>query len=676
MDVIVVASSEESIQEALRVLLGKDHMLIPAYTLPQLLDAVVEKPADVVIIDEFLDNIDCVTVFQRMMALVPDITCVLLAVQTKSEMAREMRATGIYDIIAKPFDKDALLASVERALERVHLMERLTAARNAAAQVPSRSVPSPLTGDEHFPVQRRETFDSLRRFLKAATNVLEPERLYTLVLDAVVEMFAINRAALLLYSDKTHKTKIRAASGLDPVALNSCESVSWSGVISWLRKHNQILNLDDPNLPWSSEEMLGIRKELDLLQTRICVPLVTRGRLIGMLAIGKRMTGKQLTDIEMEFLCLLSQQVAAMIESANRHHAISAQKEKFEGILQGVTSGLMATDSEGRLIVFNKAAEKILGLKSSAVMGQNVQRVGSVFSDIVFRTLQEEKLYCRHEIVDPATGTPLGISTSLLSDSNGKPIGAIILFADLSTAARSTEAPNDETWQRCALCLAQEIKNPLVAIRTFTQLFPESYADEKFRDEFSTIAIKEIDKLDGVVERLLRFSQPLEMEVKPDDIHSLLEEELEEMVGAIKEKNITLQKTFEVSNGRIPFDKNLLKEALAQIFLNALEAMPSGGTLAVSTSTSVYPHSESEAQNNGVPPGPVVEISIADTGVGIATEEMPHLFKPFHSSKVKGMGLGLPISRRIIRKHKGDIQISSEPNGGTTVKVVLPQGTV
>ncbi len=675
MDVIVVASNEESIQEALRVLLGKDRLLVPACTLPQLLDAVAEKPVDLVIIDEFLEKIDCATVFQRLQSLVPDTACILLAVQTKSEMAREMRARGIYDIIAKPFDKDVLLASVKRALERAHLMQRLTAARHAAAQTPPQPFPPAPSAEERYPVQRREMFESLRRFLKATTSVLEPERLFSLVLDAVVEMFTINRAALLLYDDTTRQTKIRAASGLDPVTLNSSEPVSWSGVISWLRRNNQILNLDDPALPWASEEMLGIRKELDLLQTRICVPLVTRGRLIGMLAIGKRITGKKLTDVEMEFLCLLSQQVAAIIESATRHHAIFTQKEKFEEIIQGVSSGLMATDSEGRLIVFNKAAENILGLKASDVMGQHVQRVGSMFSDIVFRALREEKLYCRHEIVDPATGTPLGISTSFLTDAHGKPIGVILLFADLSTVKRTGEAPNDETWHRCALCLAQEIKNPLVAIRTFTQLFPESFPDEKLR-QFSSIALKEIDNLDDKVERLLRFSEPLEMDVRAGDIHSLLEEELGEMAEAIKEKNITLQKKFEVSNGRIPFDKELLKEALAQIFHNALESMPSGGTLEVSTSTCMYPRPESAAQDNGVPPGPVVEISIADTGTGIATEEMRHLFKPFHTNKVKGMGLGLPISRRIIRQHKGDILISSEPNKGTTVTVVLPQGAL
>jgi nitrogen-specific signal transduction histidine kinase/DNA-binding response OmpR family regulator len=674
MDVIVVASSEEGIQETLRVLLGNDHLLIPAYTLPQLLDAVTDNPADAVIIDEFLENIDCVTVFQRLRSMAPETTCIMLAVQTKSEIAREMRARGIYDVIAKPFDKDALRASIDRALERTRLKQQLKASRDARAQARGAAIPSRTSADAHLLAQRREMFDSLRRFLKAVTDILEPERLYGLVLDAVVEIFALNRAVLLLYNDETRELKIKATVGVDAGALGRYDSVSWSGIISWLRKHDQVLDLDNPALKQDAENMLDIRKELELLQTRLCVPLAARGRLTGMLAIGTRITGKALSEVEMEFLYLLAQQVAAIIENARRHRTVSAQKQQFEEILQGVTSGLMATDSEGRLIMFNKAAEKILGLDASDVMGENIQRVGSIFSDIVFRTLRNHETFCRHEIVYPATGARLGISTSLLTGSGGHAIGAVVLFADLSSAARLVDAPSEETWQRCALCLAQEIKNPLVAIRTFTQLFPESYADEKFREEFSTIALQEIDKLDGIVERLLRFSQPLEMDIKPDDLHSALEEELDTMTAAMNEKRINLQKNFELSNGRIPFDKTLLKEALAQIFDNAVEAMPSGGTLAISTGAAEYSDTESSNRNNGLPSGPVVEISIADTGAGIPDEELPSLFKPFHTNKVKGMGLGLAISRRIVRKHKGDILVSSEPNKGTTVKVVLPQG--
>ncbi len=638
------------------------------------MNALVERPVDLVIIDEFLENSDCVSIFDRVQSLSPGITCIMLAVQPKSDLAREMWAKGAYDIVAKPFDKDILLASVGRALERFHLRERLAAVESASTQKPARPAPLRMPYGEPSVTQRHEMLDSLRKFLKAVTNVSEPDRLYSLVLDAVVEMFMINKAALLLCCEETQQMGMKAAVGLDPVGLDGYGMAPWAGVVSWLRKYDQILNLDDPDVQMHSEEMLAIRKELDLLQARMCVPLVVRGRLIGVLCIGKKVTGKQLSEAELEFLYLLSQQVAAIIENAKRHRAVFVQKERFEGILQGVTSGLMATDSEGCLIVFNNAAEQILGLKASDVVGQSIQRAGSIFADVVFRTLREGKSFCRHEVVDPATRAFLGISTSLLTDPGGKPIGAVVLFTDLSTVTRRSVGDTDEMWERCALSLAHGIKNPLVAIRTFTQLFPESYADEKFREEFSGIAIKEIDKLDTVVEQLLKFSQPLEVKSSPEDIHSLLEEEIDQIAERANAQNVTLQKNFEVANGRTPFDRSLLKEALAHIFNNALEAMPSGGTLTVSTRATHYPDSQLELQDNGVPPGAVTEISIADTGTGIAPEDIPNLFRPFHTSKVKGMGLGLSISRRIIRGHSGEIMISSDKSGGTLVKIILPQG--
>lgn len=675
MDVLVVASSEQSVQESLRVLLGEEHLLLYTPTLPQLLNALVEHPVDAVIIDEYLENTDCASVFQRVRSLSPEMTCVMLAVQVNSDIAREMRAKGIYDIVAKPFDKGALMASVERALERARLMARLASVKAAPARMQAQATPLAPSGEPSI-ANRREMLDSLRKFLKAVADVFAPERLNALVLDAVVEMFAVNKASLILYNEETQQFRIKAAIGLDRKGLDGYHVAAWTGTISWLKKHDQILNLDDPDMEANTEEMLSVRKELALLQARICVPLVERGRMIGALSLGRKVTGGRLVNSELEFLYLLSQQIAALIENAKRHRAVFVQKERFEEIVQSVTSGLLATDSEGRLTVFNKAAEQMLGLKASQMIGQSVQKIGSVFADIVFRTLREDKSFCRHEVVDPATKSLMGLSSSALTDAGGKPIGAVILFTDLSTVKRRTGNEADETWQRCALCMAQEIKNPLVAIRTFTQLFPESYTDEKFRKEFSEIALKEIDKLDGVVERLLRFSQPLEVQAEQGDIHMLLEEQVSQLAEAARKQNIVVKKDFSVGNGHLFFDRGLLSEALAQVLRNALEAMPQGGTLTISTKTKRYPDPQLSGKGNGVPPGPVTEISIADTGVGIPAEEMPNLFKPFHTSKVKGMGLGLSISRRIIAGHNGDIVVSSEPNKGTVVKVILPQGSV
>ncbi len=671
MDVIVAASSEDSIQESVRLLLGEEYLLASARTLPQLLNVIVEQPVDVVILDEFLENLDCVSVFQRLRSLSPDLTCILLTVRANSEASREMRATGIYDVVAKPFDRDILLASVARAVERARLRQQLQALKSAEPHPPSRPAHEPSASGVAVG-QRREVLESLRKFLKAVSDVFVPERLYSLVLDAVIEMLAINKAVLLLYNEKTQRMQIEAAVGLDPADLNKHPISPWANLVSWLKRYDQILNMDDPNPQIAGEELLSIRKELDLLQSRVCVPLAARGRLTGILLLGRKVTGRRLSDEDFEFLYLLSQHIAAIIENARRHRAAFVLKERFEGILQSVNSGLIATDSEGRLIAFNKAAEQILGLNASEVIGHNVQKMGSVFADIVFRTLREEKSFCRQEMVDPATKSHLGISTSLLTDTAGKPVGAVMIFTDLSTVKPSPGTEGEEDWQRCALCLAQEIKNPLVAIRTFTQLVPESYNDEKFRTEFSEIALKEIDKLDRVVERLLRYSQPLEIRPEPGDIHSLLEDALEQTLENFGKTGISIKKVFHLANGLIPFDRNLLNEAVIQILNNALEAMPSGGVLTVTTGTKRYPGSHSFGA--GKMKGTVAEIQISDTGAGISEEEMPSLFKPFHTSKVKGMGLGLAISRRIIRGHKGDITVSSEPNKGTLVRLMLPQG--
>jgi PAS domain S-box-containing protein len=672
MDVVVVASNENSIQESLRLLLGEKYMVLVARALGDLLAAVRDHPVDVVILDEFLGNENCLSVYERLRSVSAEVTCIGLAVQTFSEAAGELRAKGVYDILGKPFDRDALLAVVERAVERARLMARLAAAKLPRARAKEVSSAAP-TGGEHSS-QRKEMLDALRKFLRAVTDVLVPERLHSLVLDAVVEMFTLNKAALLLWNEENQQMLMRAAIGLDVAGLEGYKA-PWKSLVDWLRRNDQILNLDEPDSEADPNEMLEVKKEMALLHGRLCVPLAAKGRIIGLLVLGRKITGKRLSDIELEFLYLLSQQIAAIIENARHHRAVVVQKERYKEILQGVTSGLIAADSSGRLLVLNKAAEQILKVKASEITGQNVQRIGSLFADIINRTLREGKSFHRQEVVDPATKALLGISTSLLTDDTGKPVGAVALFTDLSTVKPHAGADVDEGWQRCALCMAQEIKNPLVAIRTFTQLFPQNYLDEKFRNEFAAIALKEIDKLDAVVEKLLKFSQPLQLRLEQGDINFILEETLDRVLNDSERQNVVVTKKLESPNGRpLVFDKNLLSEAFVQVFRNALEAMPSGGTLDITSGTRRNNHPGDAGKGNGFTVPAFTEILIADSGPGIPPEEIPNLFKPFYSRKVKGMGLGLAISQKIIREHKGDITISSEPNKGTTVKVVLPQG--
>ncbi len=666
MDIVVVASSEHGIQESLRMLLAEKYTVLHARTVGQLLNLASDRPVDVVVLDEFLENEHCLSVFDSLRATAADITCIALTVQSASETANELRARGAYDVVAKPFAREALLSIVARAVERSRLLARLAAARQPARK----REPIPLAGAEQN-AQRKEMLDSLHKFLRAVADVFVPERLHGLVLDAVVEMFTLNKAALLLWDEEKQRMLLKAGVGLDMTGLEE-DQIRWASLTTWLRRHDQILNLDNVDLDIDSSEMLEIEKELVLLQGRLCVPLSVKGRMVGILVLGRKVTGRRLSDVEMEFLYLLSQQIAAIIENAWRHRAILVQKERYKEILQGVTSGLIATDSRGRLLVLNKAAQQILKLDATEVVGQNVQRIGSVFADIVNRTLREGKSFCRQEVTDPVTKLPLGISTSLLTDDAGKPVGAVALFTDLSTIKPGTETDFDDAWQRCALCMAQEIKNPLVAIRTFTQLFPENYADEKFRNEFAAIALKEIDKLDAVVEKLLKFSQPLQLRPEPGDINAVIEESLQQVLEDAGKQNVVVQKNLESMNGHAVFDRNLMSEAFVQVFRNALEAMPSGGTLNISSGRRTSEEAGQAGKGNGVSRTGFTEVRITDSGRGIAPEDFPNLFKPFYSNKIKGMGLGLAISQKIIREHKGDITISSEPNQGTVVRVVLP----
>ena len=205
--------------------------------------------------------------------------------------------------------------------------------------------------------------------------------------------------------------------------------------------------------------------------------------------------------------------------------------------------------------------------------------------------------------------------------------------------------------------MAHEIKNPLSSMKVFSQLLHDRYEDADFRKKFEEIIPKEISRIDRIVEGLLSFARSPEMKLSQVNIQEMIEEILADLNEDIERGNIKVQKKFNpVPN--IQADRDQLFRAFANIILNAIQAMPSGGQLDLVL--------EADKLSK------FVTAKIADTGQGISKEQLKHIFDPFFTTKHYGTGLGLTISHSIIDKHRGGIDIQSESSKGTTVTVTLP----
>ena len=211
--------------------------------------------------------------------------------------------------------------------------------------------------------------------------------------------------------------------------------------------------------------------------------------------------------------------------------------------------------------------------------------------------------------------------------------------------------------------MAHEIKNPLTAIKTFSEYLPLKMNDPEFLRKFSRIVGKEADRINTLVHQLLEFSRPSEPKMEETPIQNLIDEVLEFLSSQFINYNIKVEKNFE-SNGNVMIDPNQFRQVFLNLFINAVEAMPKGGTLTVETSVG-NGHARSLQSNH-------IQITIADTGAGIHPAILKNLFAPFHTTKAKGTGLGLTITKSIIEEHKGKIRVESELGNGTRFIVELP----
>jgi len=221
-----------------------------------------------------------------------------------------------------------------------------------------------------------------------------------------------------------------------------------------------------------------------------------------------------------------------------------------------------------------------------------------------------------------------------------------------------------KTLSTLATGIAHEIKNPLTAIRTFTEYLPQKLDDKEFLKKFADIVSREVNRIDDMVHELLEYGKPAPLSITKTDIHKLINDTLDILSSKFVAKKISVIKhlasslpTGQAGIQHLNIDPNQIKQALLNIFFNAIEAMPHGGTLTVSTFVSQASY---------------FIIEVEDTGNGIPREDLSRIFDPYFSKKDHGTGLGLSITQSLIENHKGVIQIKSKAGIGTSVRIDLP----
>lgn len=209
--------------------------------------------------------------------------------------------------------------------------------------------------------------------------------------------------------------------------------------------------------------------------------------------------------------------------------------------------------------------------------------------------------------------------------------------------------------------LAHEIRNPLVAIKTFTHLLPERIDDQEFRDKFLHIASGEVDRISSLITELLDFARPSDPKLEMEDINIILDGMILLVTTEMNKKQINNMKDYDPNLPFVEIDREQIKQVFLNILLNAIEATPQKGKITVRTRSFMKPGGE-----------PYVQVEFTDTGCGIPSDQLEEIFNPFFTTKTTGSGLGLSISNQIVRDHRGYIDVESQSGKGSSFFINLP----
>jgi two-component system sensor histidine kinase PilS (NtrC family) len=338
-------------------------------------------------------------------------------------------------------------------------------------------------------------------------------------------------------------------------------------------------------------------------------------------------------------------------------------------IFQSVGSGLIAVNPTGRVTAFNRAAESITGVPEREALGQTWEALfgsGVDLDEVRLAVASPGAQSLRYEIRlrrRDGLEVPIGVSFWSLRSGEGEVVGLIGVCQDLSSIKRMEQrvrqADRLATIGRLSANIAHEIRNPLASLAGAIEALARELPPDSGRDRLVEIVLRESDRLNHIIRDFLEYARPAPMTPHSIDLAELLEEVLLLVEHRSHPAELKVVREFaDTLPARV--DPQQLRQAIWNLCINAVQAMPEGGELRV---------------GGRLLPGrkPArMQLWVSDTGHGIAEGDLPQIFEPFFSTKAEGSGIGLALVYRVVQDHDGQIEVRSQPGVGTTLLLTLP----
>jgi len=524
--------------------------------------------------------------------------------------------------------------------------------------------------DRLFYGERYDMRNSLLDFGRtlSATTVLDP------LLDSLVsrlqQVMNVGRVAIFI-EDKNASGNYRVARAVG-LSAEMVVPPDFREMIRVRSAESGVVRTDDLDL---IPETTGfVRRALHYY-----VPCVVRGRMVAVIGLGRSADGSLLSSEDLQILLTVSGYVAVAIENSllyqeqgDRAAELKLLKEFNESIIESINVGLLAVDLDGRVTRLNSALEEILDISRNEVVGKRIENLFSEdFTDTLRQVLGNDRwrlretrnIYKIHTATFAGRTLVLNISIAPLQDSQEQ-TGALVVLEDVTSRVRLEE----QLQQReklssiglLAAGVAHEVNTPLTGVSSYTQMLLGMLSETDPKHSLLLKVRRQAERATNIVNNLLNFSRTGDAaQFSEVDIGRVLDDTLQLLEPQLRGNQIQIVRDYDPESPMVFGNAGKLQQVFTNLLLNAKDAIPAGGSIKIST-LPAEDHS--------------LTIEVADSGMGIAPENVAKIYDPFYTTKGvgRGTGLGLAVSYGIVQEHSGHISVESNPGRGTTFRITLP----
>ena len=522
----------------------------------------------------------------------------------------------------------------------------------------------------------RRTLIEFARELGSETNLDEMLRS---VADRLVHTLSIQHVAFFLAGDTDDQFSLHMTMGnrkersqrgteLDLSFLNSHPDKPYL-----FFEHTRRL-LDVISKEWPA----SVRNTISDLDLTYYFPCSVRGRTIAYIALSRTDKGDFLSSDDVELLITLAGYVSIAIENSRLYTSLQRKMEEYErlkefseNIVESINVGILAADLDDRVESWNTQIERLTGITRQKAVGRPLSELLPVELCNKFDEVRGDSgvrnIY-KFVLRSPANGNghpsehTLNIAIAPLVSKEMQQIGRLIIFDDITDRddleRRLVQADKLSSIGLLAAGVAHEVNTPLAVISTYAQMLAKQISGDEQKSKLLDKIAKQTFRASEIVNSLLSFSRTSPTEFVEVDVNKVIRETLNLIEHQLEKSSIDVKLNLEQALPGVKGNSGKLQQVFLNLFLNARDAMESGGTLAVRT-----------WNEDGF-----ARVQVVDTGQGIPPEHLARIYDPFFTTKAsrKGTGLGLSVTYGIIREHGGTIEVESRPGAGARFQVELP----